>query len=275
MKMQGDQPMTKHEPGRIMRPHQSGFTLIELLMVIVIISVLAALLLPGIQMVKRAANKTVCASNLRQLGVWGLAYANDWNGLLPGNIGVYGTDPTSQCRAWHQLVRADLGIAMVGYHHVSSPGRNTQHLAERPYLKGTILSCPAAAGVFRSRYYAKADFQLNRRLGKHMISQPINTTENDLDARTWWFTDMAHSNWIGGTHQCYETSNDSWYDDWDLTGYVLPRSVPWPFTQLGAPHGGAPNVLYGDGHVQALSFAAYLAIGPSNSPARNIFHKKP
>jgi prepilin-type N-terminal cleavage/methylation domain-containing protein/prepilin-type processing-associated H-X9-DG protein len=59
-----------------------GFTLIELLVVIAIIAILAAILFPVFAQARESARKTTCLSNVKQLAIAHLMYAQDYDETL-------------------------------------------------------------------------------------------------------------------------------------------------------------------------------------------------
>lgn len=64
------------------RSFRVGFTLIELLVVIAIIAILAAILFPVFSQVREKARQASCVSNVKQLTLAAMQYAQDYDGYI-------------------------------------------------------------------------------------------------------------------------------------------------------------------------------------------------
>lgn len=97
---------------------RSGFTLIELLVVIAIIAILAAILFPVFAQAKAAAKKAAALSNVKEITLGSIMYANDYDdGTVPyfdslywgGGPNCTGAGPYNYCfggpeQYWPQLL---------------------------------------------------------------------------------------------------------------------------------------------------------------------------
>ena len=97
-----------------------GFTLIELLVVLAILAILAAILFPVFARAKEAAKKSVCLSNMRQIGAAFSLYLSDYDermpdrrdlkSSLPGGYKPWSSWPPSDPRAgWALSLLSDQG----------------------------------------------------------------------------------------------------------------------------------------------------------------------
>jgi len=116
----------------------SGFTLIELLVVIAVIGILAALLLPALARSRERARGIICLNNTKQLTLAWQLYADDNAGVLPYNIGMYGSSYRTNLNWVNNVMTWDL----------SSDNTNLATIAQAAlgnYLAGSTacFHCPS------------------------------------------------------------------------------------------------------------------------------------
>ncbi len=126
------------------RNSHRAFTLIELLVVIAIISILAAILFPVFARARENARRTSCVSNVKQMGLGMMMYAQDYDERIPGRNTLTGSTMGTSCAS------GAAGCVLI-YDVIN----NRPYLLE-PYLKNRqIFICPsrpATASAFRGDY---------------------------------------------------------------------------------------------------------------------------
>jgi len=214
-----------------------GFTLIELLVVVAIISILAAMLLPSLQRAKESAKAAHCMSNLRQVGIAALSYADDWDGHTPntGNSQVVMANPSQY-----------------------PEGRWLDQVFLYSQKNVSVLQCPSQQTLWSSSYRMVSPYKTPKYAAGYAISWimggkmstanlnvgiPLSRVVNP--ARKVWFADSGWFRWGTGSPntdvEAYSSHIESRGANFtSASGNQLPSRR----------HRDGSNFLFVDGHVE-------------------------
>lgn len=228
-----------------------GFTLIELLVVVAIVGILASLLLPALASAKSKGRQAKCASNLRQIGLALVLYADDHDGWMPGT--THQTTDTN--RSWIFTLRPYLGN--VDAVRVSPADPKGQARAVHQASSYILNEFVAVDLVDPFTGEAGESFRNVNRWSAPGSTHTVFTCSDDLEPSI--FADHTHSrgwvtrgagNWGGVTH-------DIAPDRHRVGGAAADHSR------------GVANYLYGDTHVFAIPANQFKRrIDRGDNPAR-------
>ena len=150
-----------------------AFTLIELLVVIAIIAILIGLLLPAVQKVRAAAQRTQCTNNHKQIILAVHNYAGDHDGQLPSSVG--------HIPGWTPPRDASLNFALMPYleqDNVYNQITSTGNCFAEATLPLKVFLCPSdPTGSFFTNPYYKDPFN-GYAVSNYQHNLPVFATES-------------------------------------------------------------------------------------------------
>lgn len=223
--------------------HFEAFTLVELLSACAVVTILAALLIPGVGRMRDSAKNAKCISNLRSIGAALGSFAADNDGKIPPRTVMapsVPTNPPEPERYWtSRLVR---------HGYISNPDM-LYCPSCFPYRHANATKKLEDDGgqTYGMRVWGPAGQDWSLRQRDHLLSSIERPSDFFLIADSVWMT---------------------WSAEKLTQGYGLnPSSDSRDNQRVHLRHGGLANALFADFHVEAKPGSYFTEYVPENQSA--------
>ena len=222
---------------------RKGFTLIELLVVIAIIAILAAILFHVFAREREKARTASCQSNLKQLGLAWLMYAQDYD-----ETGIFSR---SHVNCWQALDAA----------------HPPWYVIVQPYLKNwQLLNCPSANIPGWCTNSSLKCYNVGRAITAGMMPGNATVTYGGNDSMmAWWNLRIASI--AAPTRLLIFADANRVVDHDGAVAFANPTTCNPQTPQAGGNvgtegqtrHSGGSNIAFADGHVKWANWSGICA----------------